>query len=170
MSNEFEVLRSDKVGLDSKESYIVIRNGVSFLRILGEDPCWTVMTATASEDNGSIRVCSEKLRLIESALRLCASYGVSPCIDTDHLGREYVKIGTISREPGETEDNFQKENNELVQRFFEIFDGHRQLASRSGSEMRELYDSLAADSIDGEIYLSDGVWLSSDGSVHERDR
>ena len=38
MPNEFEVVRSDKVGLDSKESYIVIRNSISFLRILGEDP------------------------------------------------------------------------------------------------------------------------------------
>ncbi len=35
------------------------------------------------------------------------------------------------------------------------------------NEMEELYDDLCVE--DGEdVYLSDGVWLSSDGSMHER--
>lgn len=170
MPNEFEVVRSDKVGLDSKESYIVIRNGISFLRILGEDPYWMVMTATASEDDGCIRVCSEKLRLVESALHLCAIYGASPCVEIDRQGREYVKIGTINREPGETEDYFQEENNKVFRRFFEIFDSYKELTCRDKSEMRELYSSLAIDHIGSDVYLSEGVWLSSDGSIHDRGR
>ena len=36
--------------------------------------------------------------------------------------------------------------------------------------MRELYDVLSTGNEGGEIYLSDGIWLSNDGSVHDRGR
>ena len=35
MTNAFSVLESNKVGLESKESYVVVRNRTAFLRILG---------------------------------------------------------------------------------------------------------------------------------------
>ncbi|MCY1454493.1 hypothetical protein D9M71_715630 [compost metagenome] len=86
------------------------------------------------------------------------------------MGREYVKIGTITREPKESEIDFQNDNDALFRRFFEIFDSYRGLDSRSGGEMRELYDALTIDDECGDVYLSDGVWLSSDGSLHDRGR
>lgn len=168
MMDTYRVLKSNKVGLDSEEGYVVVRNGISFLRILGGEPKWIVMTATASEDHGRIRVCSERLRLVESALRLCAECGSNPGVEKDWLGREYVKIGTITREVGESEEDFQSVNDTLFQRFFEIFDSYRSLGSREGGEMRELYGVLAVDDEGGDVYLSDGVWLTSDGSLHDR--
>jgi hypothetical protein len=69
MTDEFQILESTKVGLDSKESYVIVRNRTSFLRVLGNEPEWSLMTATASEDHGRIEVCSEQRRLVESALR-----------------------------------------------------------------------------------------------------
>jgi hypothetical protein len=170
MTNTYLLLKSTKVGLDSEEGYVVVRNGISFLRILGGEPNWTVMTPTASEDHGRIQVCPERLRLVESALLLCAEHGGNPKVEKDRSGREYVKIGTITREPGESEDEFQSENAALIQKFFEIFDSFRDLESRGGGEMRKLYSSLAVDDKGGEVYLSDGVWLSSDGSLHNRSR
>ena len=39
----------------------------------------------------------------------------------------------------------------------------------SCSEMQELYEAIAHD--DGEdVYLCDGVWMSADGSIHDRGR
>lgn len=79
-----------------------------------------------------------------------------------------MKIGTITREVGESEEDFQSVNDTLFQRFFEIFDSYRSLGSREGGEMRELYGVLAVDDEGGDVYLSDGVWLTSDGSLHDR--
>ena len=50
------------------------------------------------------------------------------------------------------------------------YDEHKKLDARAGDEMRELYDALSTDNGEGEIYLSDGLWLSNDGSVHDRGR
>jgi len=170
MTDTFCIQKSDKVGLDSEESYVVIRNSISFLRILGAEPNWIVITATASEDHGRIQVCPDRLRVVESALRLCAEHGGNPGVEKDWLGREYVKIGTITRKPGESEDDFQRENNALFRRFFDIFDSYRRLESRGRDEMRELYSALALDDGSGSVYLSDDVWLSSDGSLHYKGR
>ena len=170
MAETYQVIQSSKVGLDSEESYIVVRNGISFLRILGGEPNWIVMTATASEDHGRIKVCPERPRLVGSALRLSVEHGGNPRVEKDWLGREYVKICTITREPEESEDDFQSQNGALFQRLFKIFDSYSSLDSRGGNEMRELYDVLAVGDDGDEVYLSDGVWLSSDGSLHERGR
>lgn len=170
MTETYQILQSSKVGLDSEESYVVVRNGISFLRILGGEPNWIVMTATASEDHGRIKVCAERPRLVGSAFLLSVEHGGHPKVEKDWLGREYVKICLITRKPGESEDEFQSQNDALFQRLFEIFDSYNSLGSREGNEMRELYDVLALGDDGGEVYLSDGVWLSSDGSLHERGR
>lgn len=169
MSKDFEVLSSNKVGLTAEEGYVVVRNGVAFLRILGGEPAWNLMTATADEDHGRIVVCPDRMRLVQSALRLCNELGgAAPRVETDLVGREYVKICTITREPGESDGAFHAANDELLTRFFEIFDSHD--ASSGGREMRELYDALAPGEHGEEVYLSDGVWLASDGSLHDRGR
>ena len=168
MKKSFQIIESKKSGLDSRESYVVTRNRTSFLRILGGEPEWALMTATASEDDGRIKVCADQLRLIESALRLGAELDTKPSVETDWLGREYVKICIITREQGQSEKVFDSENESLFRRFFEIYDEYRDLDSRDSSEMRELYDVLAIDDQGGDVYLSDGVWLSSDGAFHDR--
>ncbi len=170
MTDVFQILESNKTGLDSDESYVVVRNAVSFLRILGREPEWELMTATASEDHGHIAVCAHQRRLVASALRLGVELDTKPQVEKDRLGREYVKICVITREPGGSDEDFQNENAALFRRFFEIFDSYRDLDSRVGDNMRNLYDDLAIDDQGGDVYLSDGVWLSSDGSLHDRGR
>lgn len=169
MLEHFEIIGSNKVGLDAEESYVVVRNGISFLRILGGDPQWTVMTATASEDHGRIQVCTDRLRLVESACRLAVESDCSPGVGKDHAGREYVKIGTLTREPGESDGELKNPLEALCRSFFEIYDGYKRSDSPGGGEMRQLYEALT-DEGGGDIYLSDGVWLSRDGSLHDRGR
>lgn len=170
MTNTFSVLESKKVGLESKESYVVVRNRTAFLRILGAEPEWSLMTATADEDHGRVLVCSDQRRLIEAALRLGVELNTGPRVERDRRGREYVKVCFITRDSGESDEAFDKENTSALRRFFEIFDGLPRLSDRPIVERRNLYDELALSDHGEDVYLSDGVWLSSDGSLHDRGR
>jgi hypothetical protein len=170
MSNPFLVIKSDKVGLESDESYVIVRNRTSFLRVLGGEPEWSLLTATASEDHGRITVCADQRRLIESALRLGAELQTEPRIESDWAGREYARVCTITREATQSEEVFEREKSELFARFFEIYDSLANQNSRSADEMRELYETLSIATSGDQIYLSDGVWLSNDGSLSDRGR
>lgn len=170
MTNTFSVLKSDKVGLESKESYVVVRGRTAFLRILGAEPEWSLMTATADEDHGRIQVCADQRRLVEAALRLGAELGTAPTVERDWKDREYVKVCAIIRSLGESDEAFDRENDRALERFFEIFDGLSKLCDRSIIERRNLYQELALGDHGEDVYLSDGVWLSSDGALHDRGR
>lgn len=170
MTNDFLVLPSNKVGLESKESYVIVRNRTSFLRILGAEPEWSLMTATADEDHGRVLVCADQRKLIETALRLGAELKTAPKVERDWKGREYVKICLTTRNSGESDEAFDKSNNCALQRFFDIFDSLPELSGRPSGEKRNLYDDLALSDSGEDVYLSDGVWLSSDGSLHDRGR
>lgn len=170
MADAFQIRESSKAGLESEESLIVERGGISFLRILGGEPRWTLMTATADEDGGQICACPDQSRLIESATLLCAELGGYPRMKRDRAGREYVEIGVFHRESGENDEDFHNDSNALFRRFFEIFDGFGHQDSQSRGQMRELYGAVATDDEGGDVYLSDGVWLSSDGSLRDRGR
>lgn len=166
MTSNFGIFPSNKSGLIAEESYIVVRNGTSFLRILGEEPKWTVMTATASEDYGRTRVYPDRTRLIAAALLLCRENGATPGVVADWQGREYVNIGTITRELGETEDEFHNGNNELFHRFFELFDKCEQMNFHDKNEMRMLYNMLSINEGGDEVYLGGGMRLTDDGTIH----
>jgi hypothetical protein len=170
MSPDFDVLRSDKNGLDGPESYVVSREGIGYLRLLGSEPQWSLITATASEDHGRIEVCNDTSRLIESALRLGVEIGTYPNFDEDWKEREFIRICVVNQLPGEERESVNQKLVRLLTRFFEIYDEHRPLKSRSGNEMRELYASLATDDSGNDLCLGDGLWLSVDGSLHDRGR
>lgn len=166
----FQVLQSSKIGLNSPESYVVVRGQISFLRILGSATQWELMTVTASEDHGGVKVCSKQLRLIESALRLGIELGTRPSVTTDCAGREYVKICVITQHKNQNDKEFNNELSVVFRKFFEIFDSSTNLRSRARDEMIDLYYDLSTGDQGDEVYLSDGVWLRSDGSLHDRGR
>lgn len=122
MKNDFQTIRSNKSGLDSKESYVIARGKVGFLRVLGDEPEWDLVTMTASEDRGQIQVCSDQNRLIESALRFGKELGTEPIVKRDWMGRKYVTICVLTRDPGQSDEDFDQENTNHLTRFFEIFD------------------------------------------------
>jgi hypothetical protein len=170
MSNDFEIYESNKIGLNSKESFVVVRGKTSFLRILGNEPQWELMTATADEDGGHIKVCKEQLRLIEAALRLGSVLETAPKVEKDCKNREFVKICVIKSERDESDEEFNKEISQVLSRFFEFYDEYQSIESRVESEVLDLYSALAVDESGSDVYLSDGMWLSSDGSFHDRGR
>ncbi|EHD13553.1 hypothetical protein CIN_17450 [Commensalibacter intestini A911] len=157
----FEIIKSKKEGLDSKEGYIIVRSTTVFLRLLGEKPHYELMTATADEDNGPITVCQNQKQLITSALQLALELKLKPLVTSDHNSRKYVKICSLI-----IEDNNQEiQTKEILKRFFEIYDNY-DIKSRAEEEMIELYNDLAIDDSGEDVYLSDGMYLSSDGSLH----
>lgn len=166
----FEILQSNKAGLNSRESYIVVRNRVSFLRILGANPQWELMTATASEDDGRIKVCGDRPRLVQAAWRLGVEIETRPEVKSDWKNREYVSICGINTKNSTDIEADRKKIDAIISRFFELYDEYQSADMRSADEMRELYDALAVDDTGGDVYLSDGVWLSNDGAMHDRGR
>jgi hypothetical protein len=168
----YEIYPSNKRGFSTKESYIVTRQGESFLRIVGGDQFFEVLTATASEDNrGGFRVCGERASIIGAAVQLSAELGVNPGFSKDSSGREFINICGISlREPCKVHDDEWAEIDSALCRFFDIFDDSRQTPGNGRNDLQEIYGDLATDDSGDEVYLVDGVWLSSDGTLHDRGR
>ena len=146
------------------------RRRVSYLRILGAEPQWALMTATADEDYGRTKVCTEQLRLVEPALLLGTELGTSPLVEKDWGGREYVQICSINQTPEQSDQELTSELNTVLGRFFEIYNSCTKLGSRANVEMIDLHDVLATDDLGSDVYFSDGVWLSNDGKLHNRGR
>ena len=169
-NSTYLVLPFSKVGLESEEGFVIVRGGIGYLRVLGGEPRWLLMTATADEDHGRILVCQDRVRLAAAARQLCNEIGVTPSVELDRAGREYVVICEIERKPGEAERAFDEANDFLFTKFFAIFDGLADTGAASGSEMRRLYQDLAVSDRDEDVYLTDGVWLRSDGSLDDRGR
>lgn len=164
----FQIIKSNKSGLNSRESYIVARGGISYLRVLGDEPQWEVMTATASEDDGAAQVCSDRRRLVEAAIRLCQSRGLRGFqTKQDRFGREYIKLAIIIRD-GHSEPL--DDLTQLAREFFDLFDRPDDGGSGGPDEMVGIYKSISSRSEGEDVYLSDGLWLSSDGSLHDRGR
>lgn len=163
---KFEIVHSIKAGLVSNESLLVVRDGTGYLRILGQEPRWELMTATASEDDGLVKVCGDRRRLIETAIKLCQALGFSAHETKDRLGRDYIKICTIVRE--RDDEDLRDVLFRTIERFFDLFDGLGESVTGRADDMVDLYEAISSDGIGEDVYLSDGLWLSSDGSLHER--
>ncbi len=169
MNKEIIVHTSQKRGFGNQESHIITRGKTSYLRIVGKYPNYTLMTATASEDDKSFYVCNEKSRLIASAIQLRLESNASSIPDKDSSGREFIQICEITFDLGEKLED-QEELCNLIERFFEIFDSCDFSKSKVLDDMKEMYEVLAVDDSNDDLYLSDGVWLSSDGHLHDRGR
>ena len=171
MADDIELFISNKAGFGSQEKYIVTRGSTLFLRIVGYGPTYDLMTATASEDDLPFLVCQDRLRLIKAALRFGAEMDTAPKSRKDRRDRDYAYICQMTIRPSSLGD----ESDEVVLkrtlgRFFEIFDATGSADSTRSDEVREIYEVFAPDDSGGDAYLGDGIWLSSDGSWHDRGR
>ncbi|XCG51974.1 hypothetical protein ABVK50_29380 (plasmid) [Mesorhizobium sp. WSM2240] len=126
------------------------------------------MTATASEDDGCVKVCGDRRRLIETAIRLCLALGFNAHETKDRLGRDYVKICRIVRE--RDDEDLRDVLFRTVERFFDLFDGPGEQVTGGADDMIDLYEAISSGGDGEDVYLSDGLWLSSDGSLHQRGR
>lgn len=150
----FDMRKSNKANIDSPEHYIIVKDDIVFLRILGDEPNYQVMTATAGEDNGTISCFTNQGALLEAAQRVSAQLNILPVVKKDHLNREYVAI---------CECEYLSDAYRAAEILFNKLDDYRD--NRSSREMREVYSDLAMDDSGQDIYLCDGMWLCSDGTL-----
>lgn len=88
----FDIKRSGKAYINSDEHYIVTVQGTIYLRIVGSEGNYTVMTATAGEDNYGISSFSNMAELNEAASLVSSSLGLKPDVKIDVHGREYIRL------------------------------------------------------------------------------
>ena len=166
----FWVQDSQKSGLVSEESFIVGRGTQVFLRILGKEPKWQIMTATASEDDGRLQVCSNRSKLVQAAFVFGYRHNTEPVSKRDWKNREYVLICNLEQKNSITESEFNQLFATFIEEFFVVFDEFADAQHDSRDEMIEIYESLSDSDMGDGVYLSDGVWLASDGSIEDRGR
>jgi hypothetical protein len=164
MSNQFVVRLSQKTGIISREHYIVTLGDVICLRVLGDGSNYQVMTATADEDDKRFLAGNQEL-LMEIARKTSEALGVAPEMCRDNYERDYVKICQFKAEEG-----LLRHALETFDRISETMIGHQQAESEAQNELRALYDLLAPDESGEDVYLQDGVWLSSDGATKDSGR
>ena len=121
MSSRFHLFQSIKTGLTGRDSYILARDEIGYLRIVGDSGSWDVMTATANEDSGRITACADQSRLCEAAKRLGKERSLAPTERRDLFGRQFIWVCHWSGMPdGSMNDDAHVVN--FCTRFFEIYD------------------------------------------------
>lgn len=166
---DFDILVSTKRGFRAEEHGILVRDGTVYLRVVGGNSKYTVMTATAGEDSGGPKPCRDKARLISAAIHLCSEYNIAPHFSKDSSSREFVNLFEITvTDDGEDDIAHLKK---MCADFLAIFDaiGTQGNEGRS-SDLVELYDAMAPDDSGDDVYLADGVWLSKNGLISDRGR
>ena len=93
----FDIKRSKKSYIQGKEQFIVVFDQRVYLRAVGEEGAYVLMTATASEDGGKIFSCSNQDLLINAAVKVIndMGYGDRYSIKHDHLNRRYFEIDSF---------------------------------------------------------------------------
>lgn len=129
------------------EQYVLVR-------IIHETNSYTLMTATAKEDDGSYLAFPDLNKLVAAAESVLGRG--ERC--TDNWGRPYFICKEIDH-PREIRD--------LANRIAELLDLPPVNAPWADEEMRDIYEEFSV-SEDGEpAYLSDGVYVSSRGRLED---
>ena len=124
------------------------------LRIIHETNSYTLMTATAKEDDGSYIALPDLNKLVDAAENVLGRG--ERC--TDNWGRPYFICKEI---------NHPREIRDFANRIAELLDLPPVNAPWADEEMRDIYDEFSV-SEDGEpAYLSDGVYVSSRGRLED---
>ena len=168
MEPKFDV--SDKHGLNSKEGYIIYRGNEVFLRLLGGPDTFELMTATAGEDRRNLTACPDQIRLCTAALETSTAMGFEPLSTTDRYGRPYVKICAFRiSDQGEGRIEAERHLQAICDTFFPLYDAQLN-DGRRNNDLAEIYRVLAVDDSGSDVYLTDGVWLGSNGSTYDAGR
>lgn len=152
----FDIKKSNKSYIQSNEHFIVVRDQFVFLRIVGKEGCYHIITATADEDNAAIRAYPHQQTLNDSALKLSERLGVRPTVKYDYHNRSYVEIAKCE---------YISDAYRAAELLFKIIPESTE--NHPDNSLENLYQELSIDDSGEDVYLSDGVWLSSDGTLRD---
>lgn len=168
--SDFEIREARKAALGN--SHIVIRNKKIYLRIwdneIEDGFPYVLVTATASDDTGYGLGNFDLSTSCKAAQLATEEFGLEPTHTSDRAGRPYVILCSFRIESISNDEDFLK----IISKYFEFFDGlGNDIKSKdtgSSSDLIEIYESLAINN--GPVYLSDGLWLNSDGTMTDEKR
>lgn len=120
---EFDLIETQKLGIGWNQQFVVTRKNIVYLRLVGDGTAYRLMTATATEDFGRLRICHDNERLWRSANQLAMLHKCSGKISFDTQGRQYIQIFMVVQDEGISDEKFTEEIYELIQEFFDIYDG-----------------------------------------------
>ncbi|QFU11004.1 hypothetical protein FIU84_03175 [Stutzerimonas frequens] len=90
--DKFDIRKSSKAYIEAEEHYIVIHNGTVYLRVVGQEGAYAVMTATSGEDMAPGAAFSDQQALNDAARGVAKLVGCVPELKYDYHHRPYVKI------------------------------------------------------------------------------
>jgi hypothetical protein len=116
------------------------------------------MTATAAENRGGYEPYGDQQALISMSAQVLLERDMEIVTKSDHLGRPYI----------ETSVEFDKADLEHLANIILNRMGFEDIEVLSLRDMLSIYDEYS-DGDDGEdTYLSDGMWITSDGRLIEK--
>lgn len=93
MANEsFDIRRSKKSYIESPEQFVVVLDQTVYLRIVGQEGTYTIMTATAGEDDGEFRAFNDQSVINAAAMRTSNRLELIPSMKADFHSRPFVEI------------------------------------------------------------------------------
>lgn len=151
-----DIKHSGKFHTGTEQRYVYSDN-VVFMRLVLESDGWKVMTATAGEDRSPIRAYEDQGSLVCAAVATFEERGLGVTPMLDLFGRPYVEVRGLAA----LNDAHHLATHVLHRLGIVDFDV---------VELRhllDLHDDLAVE--EGEdAYLSDGMWMTSDGRLVEK--
>lgn len=91
-SATFDIRKSNKAYFDTPEHFVVVGDRTVYLRIVGQEGAYTVMTATSGEDVGDSTAVGEQYAMNEAAVAASGQLGLEPVFKIDCHNRPYVEI------------------------------------------------------------------------------
>lgn len=88
----FDIRRSKKAHIEAPEHFIVVREKTVYLRILGQEGAYIVMTATSGEDSGHYLAYGDQLALHQAAIVVARHIDAEPIFKADFDNRPYVEV------------------------------------------------------------------------------
>ncbi len=119
------------------------------------------MTATASENCGGYRAFEDQKTLTAATAIVLEDAGLHPTLKEDHAQRSYIEtpipLDRVDRE-------------ELVHLASTVLLtlGITDVQVLALAEMLALYDEFSVSENDEAVYLSDGMWITTDGKIVEK--
>jgi hypothetical protein len=142
-------------------------DGMILFRIVRADGerSYTVMTATAGEDDGTLSPYPDKERLMAAAMEAFANQCASPRGKFDRNGIPYVQFYDLN-DPSEIQSSIETTATALGLSAAKI----EWIDVAAQNEAKDLWRefSVGDEFSDEPAYLSDGLWVNSDGSFSTR--
>lgn len=148
---------SNKLSPDQEE-YRICSEPYVFYRIIVDGRGGRLMTATAGEDIGPYRAYDDQSLLITTTAQVFGDFDMTIATKTDHAARSYI----------ETPVTLDKTHLIHIATTALHRIGFVDVEVLSLRDLLALHDEFAADDSGEDTYLSDGMWVTSDGRLVEK--